>query len=92
MYICTSCDHPLVFHRPHGGSEPCCLCPPDDCLVENCRCVRYDGMKLTILPHRSHRSTGTRWGSWGVLFFAMKDDQIIVSGAEPIVEKVVIRR
>jgi len=49
-------------------------------------------MKLTLLPHRSHKFAGVRWGSWGVLFFAIKDDQTIVSGAEPIIEKVVINK
>jgi hypothetical protein len=61
-------------------------------MVEGCRCAMYSGMKLTIVPHRIHKSAGVRWGSWGVLFFAMKDDQILVSGAEPVIEKVVIRR
>jgi len=92
MYLCTSCNHPLVFHRVHGGQEPCCLCPPDNCLVEYCGCSRYEGMKLTEVSHGAHKAAGMRWGSWGVLFFAMKDDQVLVSGGEPIIERAVIKK
>ena len=49
-------------------------------------------MKLTVLPHNLHKSTGIRWGSWGMLYFAMKDEQTLVNGAEPVIERVVINR
>jgi len=92
LYLCLSCNHPLVFHKVHGGSEPCFFCPPDNCLVELCKCKKYEGMKLTVLPHSRHKSTATKWGSWGFLYFAMKDEQTLINGAEPVVERVVINR
>jgi hypothetical protein len=49
-------------------------------------------MKLSVVPHRNHKSAGMRWGSWGNLFFVMKDDRVLIGGPEPIIEKVAITK
>lgn len=91
MYMCLSCGHFLIFHKPRGGKEPCYLCPPAECLVEGCTCSVYKGTRLTDRPHEDHPSMRVRWGSWGLVVFSLDEDRTFVSGAEPVVERVGIR-
>jgi len=87
MHVCLSCNHYLVYHEPPGGDEPCYLCPPTRCLVEGCKCSRYEGMVLTDRPHKEHKAMQIRWGSWGVVVFSTEEDLTIVNGPEPLVER-----
>jgi hypothetical protein len=91
MYVCESCGHYLVFHKPRGDKEPCYLCPPVGCLVEMCPCTEYKGVRLTNRPHEVHRSWRVLWGSWGYIVFSAKEDYTFVSGPEPVVERVPIK-
>jgi len=91
MYVCSSCDHSLVFHKPVGGKEPCYLCPPAECLVKGCRCTLYKGFKLTYRPHEEHASWKVKWGSWGFVDFTERDEYTFVSGPQPAIERAGIR-
>ena len=90
MYVCSSCGHFLVFHKPRG-KDPCYLCPPAECLVERCRCTEYNGIKLTNRPHEEHASGRVRWGYWGPIVFTASEDHTFVSGPEPAIERAGIR-
>jgi len=87
MYMCGSCNHPVVFHEATPPKEPCYLCPRGKCKVSRCTCAHYDGIQLSSKPHAVHKLETLQWGNWGTVLFTNTEEWTSVSTPTPVIER-----
>ena len=87
MFQCENCGHPILFHKESPPDDPCYLCPRGHCLLTDCRCEVYRGVRLSTQPHPSHDMAKARWGLWWSVHFMRYQDQTWVSSPAAVIEK-----